>query len=201
MAEPCARARLRSTARRANGVVLLVLLIALALGGIALMAAVDVWSLARQRAQEQELLFVGNQYRQAIQRYYFGAPAGSPRSLPLSLANLLEDDRYPVPVRHLRRLYPDPITGSDDWGLLRVGDRLSGVHSLSEKQPVKQAEFPPGYRFFEGLKSYRDWSFAVSPTGRPVLVMSLPGGTPPGDSMPADARPTDPARPARRTPS
>ena len=179
-----------------SGVVLLVLMIALALGGIALMAAVDVWSLARQRAQERELLFVGDQYRQAIQRYYFGAPAGSARSLPLSLANLLEDDRYPVPVRHLRRLYPDPITGSDDWGLLRVGDRLSGVHSLSEKQPVKQAEFPPGYRFFEGLKSYRDWSFAVSPTGRPVLVMSSPAG-----ALPGDVPPTDPARPARRTPS
>jgi type II secretory pathway pseudopilin PulG len=179
-----------------RGVVLLALLMALALGGITLMAAADVWALARQRAQEQELLFVGDQYRQAIQRYYFGAPPGARRVLPASLEDLLEDDRYPVPVRHLRRLYRDPITNSDEWGLHRVGDRIAGVHSLSEKEPVKQANFTPGYRFFEGIKAYRDWSFAVSPNGLPTLI------TPPAAGLPnRDAPPTDPARLPFRKPS
>lgn len=180
--------------RPSRGVVLLALLIALALGGIALMAAADVWSLARQRAQEQELLFVGDQYRQAIQRYYFGAPPGTPRRLPSSLRDLLEDDRYPVPVRHLRRLYPDPITGSDEWGVLHVGNRVAGVHSRSEKAPLKQAGFAPGYAFFEGLKAYRDWSFAVSATGQPMLVSPDAGDTP-GPAFP----PPDRKRPASRT--
>lgn len=179
-----------------RGVVLLALLIALALGAIALMAAVDVWSLARQRAQEQELLFVGDQYRQAIQRYYFAAPPGTPRQLPSSLQDLVEDDRYPVPVRHLRRLYPDPITGSSEWGVLHIGNRVSGVHSLSDKEPVKQASFASGYAFFEGLKAYRDWSFAVSAAGHPILVAPDSAATPAVGGPPSD-HPT----PVRRAPS
>ena len=196
MTEPPALARPRHAGTATGGVVLLALLIALALGGIALMAAVDVWALARQRAQEQELLFVGDQYRQAIQRYYFGAPPGTQRVLPASLDDLLEDDRYPVPVRYLRRLYPDPITGSSEWGVLRTGDRVAGVHSLSDKEPVKQTDFTPGYRFFEGLKAYRDWSFAISPSGRPILM-----STPHADARPRDVIPPGPPRPVRRQPS
>jgi type II secretory pathway pseudopilin PulG len=182
--------------RRCSGIVLLALLLALALGGIALMAAVDVWSLTRQRAQEQELLFVGNQYRQAIQRYYLGGPPGSRRTFPASLEDLLEDNRFPVPVRHLRRLYPDPITGSSEWGALRVGDRIAGIYSLSEKEPVKQAGFGRGYQQFTGKTSYRDWVFAISPTGRPLV------GNPSSPATPASgAAPSDPSRPVRRTPS
>jgi len=180
----------------ARGLVLLALLIALALGGIALMAAVDVWSLARQRSLEQQLLFAGDQYRQAIQRYYFGAPPGSQRVLPTSLQDLLEDDRYPTPVRHLRRPYADPMTGDPEWGVLRIGNRIAGVHSLSEKEPIKQAGFSPGYHFFEGLKTYSDWSFAVSTNGRPILMKPNPASTPVSGVPPSDL-----ARPARRTPT
>ncbi len=150
----------RRPRRRDAGVVLLALLLALALGGIAMMAAVDVASLTRQRANEQELLFVGDQYREAIRRYYFGAPPGTPRILPASIDDLLEDDRFPTPVHHLRRRYPDPMTASPEWGEVRVGTRLSGVYSLSEKQPVKQQGFTPAYEPFSGKAAYRDWVFA-----------------------------------------
>jgi type II secretory pathway pseudopilin PulG len=175
---------------------LLALLLGLALSGIALMAAVDVWSLARQRSQEQELLFVGDQYRQAIQRYYFGAPQGAPRVLPASLDALLEDDRYPVPVRHLRRLYPDPVTGSAEWGLLHTGQRVAGVYSLSERQPVKHANFAPGYEQFSTAKAYRDWIFAVSPTGEPLTVPPPKADTP--DQV---TTPFTPQKPVHREPS
>lgn len=179
-----------------KGVVLLALLIALALGGFAVMAAVDVWSMARQRGQEQELLFVGNQYRQAIQRYYFGAPAGTPRVLPTSLEDLLEDNRFPVPVRHLRRLYPDPMTGSPDWGLLRAGTRISGIYSLSEKAPIKRDGFAPAYQQFSGLSSLRDWRFAISPTGQPTFADPSSPGSPASGGAPSF-----PSRPVPRTQS
>jgi type II secretory pathway pseudopilin PulG len=152
-------------------VVLLALLMALALGGIMLMATVDVWSLTRQREREQELLFVGNQYRQAIQRYYFSAPPGTARTLPSALEDLLEDNRYPVPVRHLRRLYPDPITGTVEWGVLRIGQRIAGVHSLSTKRPVKRAGFAPDDQQFHDKPAYSDWIFAVSATGQPLAAL------------------------------
>lgn len=189
MTENNHRSSRHRTRCRADGVVLLALLIALTLGGIALMAAVDVWSLARQRGQEQELLFVGDQYRRAIQRYYFGAPPGNPRVLPDSFEDLLEDDRYPIPVRHLRRQYRDPITGSDEWGVLRIGGRIAGIHSLSDREPVKQAGFAPGYKHLEGVKTYRDWLFAVSNTGRPLVVNPSSPGTPASGVAPSDPPP------------
>jgi type II secretory pathway pseudopilin PulG len=196
MKAPSTATLARGATPRERGVVLLVLLLALALGGIALMAAADVWSLARQRAQEQELLFVGEQYRQAIQRYYFAAPPGASRTLPLGLQDLLEDDRYPVPVRHLRRLYPDPITGGGEWGLLRVGERIAGIYSLSDKEPIKRAGFPPGYQHFSDRAAYRDWVFAISPSGQPLIVMP-PSLAEPGNGF----DPSVPPRPVRREPS
>lgn len=178
-----------------HGVVLLALLLALALGGIASMAAMDVWSLERQRMREEELLFVGNQYRQAIERYLLGAPPGTGRTLPASIEDLLGDNRYPTPVRHLRRAYPDPITGTDEWGLVRFGDRIGGVYSLGQKAPVKQAGFAPIYEHFVGKTSYRDWVFAISPNGSP-LTTNPASASPAASGIP----PSDPPRPARRTP-
>lgn len=148
--------------RHDGGVMLLALLISLALSGIALMGAVDVWTLQRQREREKQLLYAGDQYRQAIRRYYYAAPAGSPRTLPVSLKSLLEDDRYPIPVRHLRRLYPDPITGQAEWGQLRAGDRIFGVYSLSEALPVKQAGFSPADENFKGRLRYKEWVFSFA---------------------------------------
>jgi type II secretory pathway pseudopilin PulG len=173
--------RLPARPREPRGVVLLALLLTLALGGIAAMAALDVWSLARQRMQEEELLFVGDQYRRAIQRYYFGAPQGTGRVLPESLEDLLEDDRYPVPVHHLRRLYPDPISGGTEWGVLRIGGRVAGVYSLSQQVPVKQAGFAQGYEQFGDKEAYRDWVFAVSASGEPLTVIP-PGSADPNSS-------------------
>jgi type II secretory pathway pseudopilin PulG len=145
-----------------SGFMLLGLLIILALGGFSLMAAVDVWTVQKQREREDQLLFVGNEYQQAIRRYYFAAPTGSPRVLPPGFEALLEDNRYPNPVRHLRRLYPDPITGGSEWGEVRVGERLSGVYSLSESRPIKQAGFPAAHENFKDRSRYRDWVFAFS---------------------------------------
>ncbi len=171
--------RLRGlTRQRQRGVVLLVLLIALTLLGIGLMNAVDVSTLSRQREREQELLFVGEQYRQAIRRYYNAAP-GAQRGYPTSLELLLEDDRYPIPVRHLRRAYPDPITGKAEWGLLKAGDRILGVYSLSENAPLKQAGFTRAHEAFKDATSYKDWVFAYIPR-RGVAVPSTPAsGAPP----------------------
>lgn len=169
---------------------LLALLLGLALEGIGLMAAVDVWTLTRQREREQQLLFVGDQYRQAIQRYWFAAPAGSPRMLPSSLEALLEDDRYPMPVRHLRRLYPDPITGKSEWGIVNQGERIAGVYSLSEVQPVKQAGFPAAYELFNGKTSYSDWIFAFTIPGRTAVL-------PPRTGTPTRGKPSFTARPGQ----
>ncbi len=176
---------LHRTKHQPRGVMLLGLMIVLALGGIVLMAMVDNWALQSQRDREQELLFVGEQYRLAIQRYYYAAPTGQARQLPTSLEALLDDDRFTQTVHQLRRLYPDPITGSNDWGEVRLGDRLVGVFSKSEAQPLKQAEFSPRYESFNGRERYQDWAF--------VFVVPSRGGLRPAIVAP-------PAGPSRGVP-
>jgi type II secretory pathway pseudopilin PulG len=165
--------------RRSRGFVLLVFLLALALIGIASMAAADVWSKTQQREREQQLLWVGDQYRLAIRHYYYAGPPGSGRVLPPSFAVLLDDDRFPVPVHHLRRLYPDPVTGSTNWGLLRVGDGIMGVYSPSDVVPLKQAGFSPQDQAFADKTSYHDWIFAFVPGRRSGVPASGPVTTTP----------------------
>ncbi|MBL8288684.1 MAG: type II secretion system protein [Rubrivivax sp.] len=141
---------------------LLALLLAMGLMGLALMAVVEVSATTRQREREQELLFAGDQYRQAIERYYWGAPPGTPRILPASISQLLLDDRYPQPVQHLRRAYADPF-GEPDWGFVRIGGRLAGVHSLASVQPLKRARFPERYAGFAGAAEVSQWVFLFKP--------------------------------------
>lgn len=156
---------------RVGGLVLLALLLFLALASLATSLAAEVWATARKREREAELLFVGDQYRRAIESYWRVSPGGA-RTLPLSLEVLLNDDRFPVPVQHLRRLYPDPITG-EAFVVVRQGGGISGVRSASKDVPVKSANFPLRYRQFEGALAYEQWQFVFSPS------RGAPAGTPP----------------------
>jgi hypothetical protein len=100
-----------------------------------------LWSVEAQREREVELLFVGNQFRQAIRSYY----ELSPRMLkyyPMSLDELVRDNRYLGVRRYLRRIYMDPITGRPEWGLLMAPEgRIMGVRSLSDRTPIKRSHF------------------------------------------------------------
>jgi type II secretory pathway pseudopilin PulG len=162
-----------------TGFILMGLLVVLALAGIALTGAVNFWTLQRQREREQELLFVGNAYREAVRSYYFGAPPGSARTLPPRLEVLLDDDRYPMPVHHLRRRYPDPVSDGAEWGELRVGNAIAGVYSRSQGQPLKQAGFAAADAGFAGKARYRDWVFYFAPPPDATLsTRSALGNTP-----------------------
>ncbi|MDH4567150.1 type II secretion system protein [Pseudomonas sp. BN414] len=137
------------------GVLFLVMLMGMALAG-----AGQLWSTSSQRARERDLLWVGSQYAQALRSYYRASPGVA--QYPASLEELLEDNRFPEPVRHLRQLYPDPITGSADWGLIRSFDgRIAGLFSQSRQRPLKQAHFPAQWVEFEGTGSFADWRFVA----------------------------------------
>ena len=134
-------------------------MVAIMAGGLALVG--EVWSTSNAREREAELLHVGNEYRKAIERYYLTGPQ---RQYPKSLADLLKDPRQPGTVRHLRKLYPDPITGKEEWGLVKSADGgLAGVHSLSEAAPLKSAGFAVRDAAFEGKSKYSEWQFVFAP--------------------------------------
>jgi len=175
------------------GALFLIVLMGLALAGTG-----ELWSTSSQRAKERELIWVGTQYARALRSYYQAPAAGVP-SYPLELEELLEDHRHPSVRRHLRRLYPDPVTGSADWGLIRgYEDRIVGVYSRSEREPMKTAGFPPRWSSFEGATRYADWKFVaelyfldgVRPAAGPSDDDRAPVWPPAGRSESADPGPS-----------
>lgn len=152
--------RSRPAPRDHAGLVLFGVLVLLVLAALAALVGAEVWATAVKREREAQLLFVGEQYRRAIESYWRASP-GPVKTLPPSLDLLLEDDRFPMPVRHLRRLYPDPMDDASPWGLVKAGNGILGVHSRSESIPLKRSGFPPQLLSFEGAATYRQWRFVV----------------------------------------
>lgn len=147
------------TCERHAGFTLIGLLFLIAGLGVAMAALGTVWQTTVQREKEAELLFIGEQYRKALASYRRATP-GTVKTYPASLEDLLRDPRFPNTVRHLRRVYRDPMTGDKEWGVARdAANGIVGVYSLSEKAPRKRAGFAAGLEAFADAKQYRDWVF------------------------------------------
>ena len=146
-------------------------LIVLGAAGAGLAAYGELASHAAQREKEAELIFRGEQYRAAIASYY-----KKEQRYPQTLADLLEDKRYPMPVRHLRKLYRDPVTGQDQWAVVEApGGGIMGVHSKSEAAPIKTANFSIANQEFTDSERYTEWKFIHSPPGLSSPVAKSPG--------------------------
>ena len=115
----------------------LLLLFALALSGLVLAGLGQTWNQAAQRERETQLLFIGREFSEALASYRDRTPAGQ-LAAPGSLDELMEDKRFPYPVRHLRRLYRDPMTSETSWGTVLAQGRIVAVHSLSRGQPLRE---------------------------------------------------------------
>ena len=124
-------------------------LMALVVMGISTAVIGPVWHTEIRREKEAELLFRLDEYRRAIARYR--ADRGRP---PRELKDLLEDRSQLQVRRYLRKLYPDPITGKNDWKLDYVADRtgailgIADIHSSSDREPL---------RTIKGKRTYKDW--------------------------------------------
>ncbi len=177
---------------RNRGFTYIGLIIMVAVIGVASTASLQAGSILQRRAAEQALLDIGTEFRNALLSYAAATPAGQ-STMPATLEELLLDPRYPGPVRHLRKLYADPVTGAEEWGVVTMpgpaGEGIVGVHSLSEAAPIKVANFEPPFEEFAGKESYREWKFQV-----PAQVTPLTPATPATPVKPAT--PATPARPS-----
>ncbi len=148
---------------RLSGFTYLSMLALVVIMGTMLGAAGQVWHIASKRDKEQELLFAGDQFRNAIKSYYQHSPGGSHR-YPETLEDLLKDPRYPSTQRYLRKIFLDPVTGTTKWGLAKgPAGEILGVYSLSDEQPLKKSNFSVVDRSFEGQAKYKDWVFMFIP--------------------------------------
>lgn len=187
---PAGRAATLRVRRRAGcrGATYVLFLVLVAVSG-ALLAGVGGWQTTlTQRDREAELLFIGNEFRQAIHSYYWRSPGGI-RRFPRTLDELVADQRFAEPQRHLRRIYRDPFTGRTDWGLVLTPDaQIVGVHSLSTLRPLKIANFRPRDGDLEGKQQYADWKFVYSPAS--VAIGTSPRPAQPGGLPTPVPRPT-----------
>jgi type II secretory pathway pseudopilin PulG len=138
-------------------------LLVVAFLGVGLVAATEVQTTLSRRSQEQALLSIGHQYRNAIARYHGAMRINGRNEYPATLDDLLQDKRFPEIRRHLRRIYPDPLTGKVEWGLTTVAGRIVGVHSLSEATPIKQDGFEAQDGSLRNKSKYSEWVFSYPP--------------------------------------
>lgn len=74
------------------------------------------WTYQVKRSNEEQLIYIGEHYARAIRNFHI-----QHKRYPFKLKELIETQ-----PRYLRKLYKDPITNSDDWGIIRLSDVLSG---------------------------------------------------------------------------
>jgi type II secretory pathway pseudopilin PulG len=115
----------------------------------------------RQRLRETELLFIGAQFAHAIESYAKPIDAAGIQ-FPNDLKDLLLDTRSGVERRHLRRIYDDPMTGTNAWGVVRDQRGIIGIHSTSQTPPLRRAGFANAQEFFKNAKGYHEWVFQSS---------------------------------------
>lgn len=190
----------RSAARGRGFTYLGVMFIVAVLAMTSAMASA-VWSTVQRRENERELVFVGRQFQAAIERYRQRSKGTTPQSqYPRRLEDLLRDVRVPQVERDLRQLYPDPITGHRQWGLIQLpGGGIVGVHSLSSRVPLQRSLLASRLAFPQAM-SYRDWRF-VAPSAVALLAAApqpdaaAPGAVPANPSLsaadPATVTPAD----------
>lgn len=154
--------------RQQQGFTYIALLLIVAVMGAGLASKGVAWQNFGLREKEADLLFIGQEFREAIALYYLRSP-GQVQEYPRSLEDLLSDTRFGGTQRYLRKIYRDPMTGKAEWGLiLSPAGRIMGVHSLSRDEPMKTGNFKDAIREFSGSKSYIDWRFQFVPPASPI---------------------------------
>ena len=156
---------------------LTVLLMVVVTGLMASRGAI-VWKTVMQREKETELLSRGTQIRDAMRRWYkvktspdkdttepIDPKAPAPPNLP-DLEALTVNPGSPGGTPRYLRPYAlvDPMSPEEDgkWVIIRdASQKIIGVRSASEKEPLKKGDFPLDLHpaDFENKKKYSEWSF------------------------------------------
>ena len=171
---------------RAGGFTYLGLIILVTVIGMVGAASLKIGSLMQRAAAEEELLFIGAAFSDALRSYAAATPPGQPQQPP-TLQELLKDPRFPGTRRHLRKMFVDPITGKAEWGVMYIGDKqgVLGVYSLSNAAPLKVGNFDARFLNMENKTRLSDWKFTLSTlTMAPQEPMIAPAQNPPGQPAP-----------------
>jgi type II secretory pathway pseudopilin PulG len=114
-----------------TGYVLIMLLFVVTAMGIGLLVAVPVWQTQIRREKEEELIFRGKQYVEAVRIFQIKKPG----TFPKTLDELVEE-------KCLRRPFLDPMNPNGDWNiiLLPEGGPGGGLRRGQGGSPVQMEE-------------------------------------------------------------
>jgi type II secretory pathway pseudopilin PulG len=101
--------------RRQAGYTFIILMAMITILAIGLLAAVPVWQTQIRREAEEELIFRGRQYVEAVRLYQIKNPG----KFPASIEDLIK-------TRCLRKPFPDPMTRDGRWDLILQADMAGG---------------------------------------------------------------------------
>jgi len=168
-------------AARESGAILIIFMVVIAVGVIALTAAVQAWSTTWRRDSEEELIFRANQYVLGIIAYR--KEHGG--QFPLRL----EDLHKPGPrrLRYVRKLYKDPLARDGKWGLLYLMPGGQGVYDPKAAQVAQdkaKKEWGKGWES-AGTGNLQQMP-GVTPLNQNPMGAGVPGtgGMPPGSLPP-----------------
>lgn len=136
--------------------------------GLSFLLAVPVWQTELQREKEEELIFRGRQYVEAVRLYV----QKNPGRYPSELKELLEK-------KFIRRLYKDPFARDGQWNVILVptrpsappgggfgGAQASGGQTATSVQEVLVAP----ERALAGMKDVRILGVVSTSTDRSVKI-------------------------------
>jgi type II secretory pathway pseudopilin PulG len=129
-----------------------------------------------QRNREQMLIERGEQYKRAIQLYFRKL-----KTYPPSI-DALENTNN---IRFLRRRYPDPLTGKDEWRLIHIGPGGVFTDSITNKPKSDKPQ--------QNLNTFITEAAAIGSSGTDQQSSDLPrrrpseGGQPPPGGDPNGA--------------
>jgi type II secretory pathway pseudopilin PulG len=165
--------------RGSRGYVLIILTMVVFILALGLTVAVPVLETELRREKEEELIFRGRQYVEAVRLYQ----AKNPGRFPTSLKELSDKG-------FLRKLYPDPMTASGEWDIVldpggQAGDEAGGARQVlvaplaalgSVQNPivlgVVSSSTKMSIRLYEDQDRYDRWLFYYGhdPASQPKIV-------------------------------
>lgn len=113
----------RGPLRPARGFTYVSVIILVAIIGLVAATTLRIGATMQRAQAERELLYIGEQFSDALKSYAGATPQGQPQQPP-TLKELLRDPRFPGTRRHLRKIFIDPMTGKAEWGIIYMGDKV-----------------------------------------------------------------------------
>jgi type II secretory pathway pseudopilin PulG len=118
--------------KESRGYLVIMLMMAVFVITLGLLVAVPVWQTELQREKEEELIFRGKQYAEAVRVYV----QKNPGRYPASLKELLDK-------KCIRKLYRDPLGPGGQWNvILTTGKPSSGRETAAEVMVAPERVLP-----------------------------------------------------------